>query len=134
MEENEDDFTSPSQPNPAKEMRMILPHLRTKVEEFKGASSAATSTPAAKGIIIWEKRLRDEAPDVTSDKMGSKEKETSHHLRPRRRPSPRPAKWQSWKQLGQWPQGRATRPILLLATLRGRWPSLKSRISKPSKN
>ena len=49
--------------------------LAQKVEESKGASSAAMSTLATQGIVIQKKCPRDEAPDVTPDEMGSKGKE-----------------------------------------------------------
>ena len=55
--------------------RINLKKLAQKVEESKGASSAAKLTPTAKGIVIREKCPRDEAPDVTPGEMGSKGKE-----------------------------------------------------------
>ena len=55
--------------------RIILKKLTQKVEESKGTSLAATSTPDTKWIVIQEKCPRDEVPNVTSGKMSSKGKE-----------------------------------------------------------
>ena len=61
------------------------------MEEFKGASSAATSTPAMKGIIIQEKRIRDEVPDVTPGKMVSKGKEVMPPLEDKKKAKSTPS-------------------------------------------
>ena len=49
--------------------------LTQKVEESKVVSLAAMLTPAAKGIVIREKCLRDEVLVVTPNETGFKGKE-----------------------------------------------------------
>ncbi|GFS35835.1 hypothetical protein Acr_00g0042450 [Actinidia rufa] len=55
--------------------RINLKKLAQKVDESKGVSSLAKSTPIVKGVVIREKRLRDEVSDVSPSKVGSKGKE-----------------------------------------------------------
>ncbi|GFS40109.1 hypothetical protein Acr_00g0066810 [Actinidia rufa] len=45
--------------------RISLKKLTQKVEEVKGVSSASKSTLAVKGVVIVEKRLREEASNVS---------------------------------------------------------------------
>ncbi|GFZ16965.1 hypothetical protein Acr_26g0002350 [Actinidia rufa] len=51
------------------------PSLDRMVEESKGVSSVTKSTPSAKGVVVGEKHLREEASNVSLSKAKSKGKE-----------------------------------------------------------
>ncbi|GFY95478.1 hypothetical protein Acr_10g0008630 [Actinidia rufa] len=55
--------------------RISLKKLAQKVEEAMGMSLATKSTLVAKGMVIGEKRLREEASNVSLNEAKSKEKE-----------------------------------------------------------
>ncbi|GFY95443.1 hypothetical protein Acr_10g0008280 [Actinidia rufa] len=55
--------------------RINLKKLTQKVEESKGTSSSAKSTPAAKGVVFQEKRPRGEVSDISPSWAKSKGKE-----------------------------------------------------------
>ncbi|GFS33127.1 hypothetical protein Acr_00g0026490 [Actinidia rufa] len=56
--------------------RIILKKLAQKVEESKGVSSSTKSPPTAKGVVIWEKCLKDEVSNILPREVKSNGKVT----------------------------------------------------------